>query len=234
MQGGGADRGEAPRDGDRRPADRRQQGFDQRPTSRSSTSASTAPAPPLRPVTQENVGKPFAIILDNVVLSAPNINEPILGGSGADFRQLHGRERQRARRPAALGQAAGRAEGDRGAHRRARARRDSIRSASSPASSAPRRPHLHALTYGRFGVYADIALILNVVIILGIMAIFNATLTLPGIAGFVLTIGAAVDANVIINERIREEQRRGRKVLDAIEHGYNEARPRSSTPTSPT
>jgi preprotein translocase subunit SecD len=79
------------------------------------------------------------------------------------------------------------------------------------------------ITYGRFGIYANIALILNVLIILGIMAPF-ATLTLPGIAGFVLTVGAAVDANVIINERIREEQRRGRKVLDAVEHGYNEAR----------
>ena len=60
--------------------------------------------------------------------------------------------------------------------------------------------------------------------ILGIMAIFNATLTLPGIAGFVLTIGAAVDANVLINERIREELRRGRKILDALETGYKEAR----------
>ena len=80
------------------------------------------------------------------------------------------------------------------------------------------------ITYGRFGVYATVALILNGLLILGIMAIFNATLTLPGIAGFVLTVGAAVDANVIINERIREEQRRGRNVLQSIEHGYNEAR----------
>jgi preprotein translocase subunit SecD len=56
---------------------------------------------------------------------------------------------------------------------------------------------------------------------------------LPGIAGFVLTIGAAVDANVLINERIREEQRRGRKVLDAIETGYREPRRPFSTPTSP-
>ena len=77
---------------------------------------------------------------------------------------------------------------------------------------------------GRVKVALKIALILNVLLILGIMAIFNATLTLPGIAGFVLTIGAAVDANVIINERIREEQRRGRNVLQSIEHGYNEAR----------
>jgi preprotein translocase subunit SecD len=65
------------------------------------------------------------------------------------------------------------------------------------------------ITYGRFGVYAVIGLIINALMILGIMALFNATLTLPGIAGFVLTIGAAVDANVLINERIREEQRRG-------------------------
>jgi preprotein translocase subunit SecD len=79
------------------------------------------------------------------------------------------------------------------------------------------------LTYGRFGVYTTIALALNAVMILGILAIFNASLTLPGIAGFVLTIGAAVDANVLINERIREEQRRGRKILDALETGYKEA-----------
>jgi preprotein translocase subunit SecD len=80
------------------------------------------------------------------------------------------------------------------------------------------------VTYGRFGVYANIALVLNALLILAVMAVFNSSLTLPGIAGFVLTIGAAVDANVIINERIREEQRRGRRILDALEHGYNEAR----------
>ncbi len=79
------------------------------------------------------------------------------------------------------------------------------------------------VTYGRFGVYASIALLVNALMILGIMAVFNATLTLPGIAGFVLTIGAAVDANVLINERIREELRRGRKMLDALETGYKEA-----------
>jgi len=79
------------------------------------------------------------------------------------------------------------------------------------------------ITYGRFGLYATAALAVNALLILGIMALFNATLTLPGIAGFVLTIGAAVDANVLINERIREEQRRGRKILDSIETGYKEA-----------
>ncbi len=80
------------------------------------------------------------------------------------------------------------------------------------------------VTYGRFGVYTCIALILNTLMILGIMAVANTTLTLPGIAGFVLTIGAAVDANVLINERIREERARGRRVMQALEHGYTEAR----------
>ena len=79
------------------------------------------------------------------------------------------------------------------------------------------------ITYMRFGVYTTLALVVNAVMILGIMAVFNATLTLPGIAGFVLTVGAAVDANVLINERIREEQRRGRHTIQAVEFGYKEA-----------
>jgi preprotein translocase subunit SecD len=79
------------------------------------------------------------------------------------------------------------------------------------------------LVYGRFGMYANVALVINVLMILGVMSFANATLTLPGIAGFVLTIGAAVDANVLINERIREELKRGRRVVQAIEFGYKEA-----------
>jgi preprotein translocase subunit SecD len=79
------------------------------------------------------------------------------------------------------------------------------------------------ITYGRFGFYTNAALIINTLMILGIMAVMNTTLTLPGIAGFVLTIGAAVDANVLINERIREERARGRRVVNALEMGYKEA-----------
>jgi preprotein translocase subunit SecD len=79
------------------------------------------------------------------------------------------------------------------------------------------------VTYGRFGVYANLAVVLNVFIILAVMAFFGSTLTLPGIAGFVLTIGTAVDANVLINERIREERRRGRPPAQAVELGYKEA-----------
>ena len=80
-----------------------------------------------------------------------------------------------------------------------------------------------ALTYGRFGLYADLAVVINIFVILGVLALLNGTLTLPGIAGFVLTIGTAVDANVLINERIREERRRGRSVVQSVELGYKEA-----------
>jgi preprotein translocase subunit SecD len=79
------------------------------------------------------------------------------------------------------------------------------------------------VTYGRFGIYANLAVIFNIFVILAVMALLKATLTLPGIAGFVLTIGTAVDANVLINERIREERHRGRGVVQAVELGYKEA-----------
>ena len=79
------------------------------------------------------------------------------------------------------------------------------------------------VTYGRFGVYSVIALVLNMFLIIGVMSVLGATLTLPGIAGLVLTIGAAVDANVLINERIREEQRKGRGVIASVEVGFRDA-----------
>jgi preprotein translocase subunit SecD len=174
--------------------------------------------------TQENTGKPFAIILDNVVLSAPNINEPILGGqaqiSGGftleEANQLAISLRS-GKLPVELKVVEERTVGP-------ELGKDSIRLGVIAGVVGTLGVLIFMImTYGRFGVYADIALILNVVIILGIMAIFNSSLTLPGIAGFVLTIGAAVDANVIINERIREEQNRGRAIVQAIEHGYKEA-----------
>ena len=176
-------------------------------------------------VTQQNVNKPFAIILDDVILSAPNINEPILGGQAqimGSFTVESANELavqlRSGKLPVELKVIEERTVGpDLG--------RDSIEKGVIAGIVGTAAVLIFMfLTYGRFGIYADIALILNVVVILGIMAMFNASLTLPGIAGFVLTIGAAVDANVIINERIREEQRRGRNVLQAIEHGYNEAR----------
>jgi preprotein translocase subunit SecD len=175
-------------------------------------------------VTRENVNKPFAIILDNVVLSAPEIREPILGGQASIAGNYTVEEASElaiqlrsGNLPVELKVIEERTVGpDLG--------RDSIRAAVIAGALGTSLILIFMfITYGRFGFYADIALVLNVLIILGIMAPF-ATLTLPGIAGFVLTVGAAVDANVIINERIREEQRRGRRIMDAIEHGYNEAR----------
>jgi preprotein translocase subunit SecD len=79
------------------------------------------------------------------------------------------------------------------------------------------------LRYGLFGVFADIALTMNVILLLAILTLFGATLTLPGIAGIVLTMGMAVDANVLIYERIREEQRNGRTMLAAIDTGFRRA-----------
>jgi preprotein translocase subunit SecD len=174
--------------------------------------------------TQENVNKPFAIILDDKILSAPNINEPILGGQA----QISGSFTVESANQLAVSLASGklpvklnvieeRTVGpDLG--------KDSIRKGAIAGTLATVGVILFMLvTYGRFGMYATAALIANALMILGIMAFFNATLTLPGIAGFVLTIGAAVDANVLINERIREEQRRGRRILDSLETGYKEA-----------
>jgi len=175
-------------------------------------------------LTRENVNKPFAIILDGKVLSAPNINEPILGGSASisgGFTTETANNLAISLRsgalPVDLAVIEERTVGpDLGA--------DSIRSgllAMTIGSVAV--IVLMIATYGRFGLYATAALVINVLMILGIMAVLNTTLTLPGIAGFVLTIGAAVDANVLINERIREERKRGRRVVAAVETGYKEA-----------
>ena len=79
------------------------------------------------------------------------------------------------------------------------------------------------LRYGLFGVFADVALTLNVILLLAILTMFGATLTLPGIAGIVLTMGMAVDANVLIYERMREEQRNGRSMLGSIDTGFRRA-----------
>ena len=174
--------------------------------------------------TTENTGKPFAIILDNKVLSAPNINEPILGGTA----QISGGFTVETANELAISLSSGKLPVKLNAIEERTVGpdlgRDSIRAGAIAAAIAILAVmSFMIITYGRFGVYANIALVLNALMILGIMGIFGSALTLPGIAGFVLTIGAAVDANVLINERIREEQRRGRKMLDAIETGYKEA-----------
>jgi preprotein translocase subunit SecD len=175
-------------------------------------------------VTQANVGKPFAIILDNVVLSSPVIQSPILGGNAiinGNFTVASANSLaislQSGSLPIALKTVEERTVGPGlGA--------DSIHAGVIASAIAVALVVVFMLvTYGRFGVYANLAVIINVFVILGAMALLNATLTLPGIAGFVLTIGTAVDANVLINERIREERRRGRGVIQSVELGYKEA-----------
>lgn len=173
---------------------------------------------------QENIGELFAIILDGEVLSAPYFREPILGGQA----QISGSFTVESANELAIALRSGRLPVELVA----------IEDRTVGAEIGEEGVRLGALagliatvavmafmivTYGRFGIYANIALALNLFLILSAMALLDATLTLPGIAGFVLTVGAAVDANVLINERIREEQRRGRKLLDAVQTGYKEA-----------
>ncbi|HEX7822293.1 MAG TPA: protein translocase subunit SecD [Sphingobium sp.] len=175
-------------------------------------------------VTAENVNKPFAIILDGNVLSAPNINEPILGGSAqisgsftVDSANQLAISLRSGKLPVKLNVVDERTVGPQlGA--------DSIRAGIIASVVAVTAVILFmAVSYGRFGMYANLAVVINVLVILGVMGILNATLTLPGIAGFVLTIGTAVDANVLVYERIREERRRGRNVVQSVEFGYKEA-----------
>src|SRR5512139_1398 len=200
------------------------QGFDQNGRAVVDITFNAAGARRFGRVTQENVGKPFAIILDDKVLSAPNINEPILGGRA----QISGSFTVETANQLAISLASGKLPVKLNVIEErtvsAELGKDSIEAGTIASVFATLAViGLMVITYGRFGVYASIALLVNAFMILGIMAVFNATLTLPGIAGFVLTIGAAVDANVLINERIREELRRGRKMLDALETGYKEA-----------
>ncbi len=174
--------------------------------------------------TTENVGKRFAIILDNEVISAPSINTPILGGRGyiqGNFTIDSANELAIALRsgklPVALKVIEESTVGP-------ELGQDSIRHGVLASAVAVLLVVAFMLiTYGRFGFYANLAVVINVFVIVGVLALLNGTLTLPGIAGFVLTIGTAVDANVLINERIREERHRGRSVVQAVELGYKEA-----------
>ena len=175
-------------------------------------------------VTQENVNKPFAIILDNVVLSAPNIREPILGGTA----QISGSFTVETANDLAISLQSGslpvalRVVEERNVGPELGA--DSIQAGILASIVATVAVLVFMfLSYGRFGLYANLAVAINLFIIVGVMALMNGTLTLPGIAGFVLTMGTAVDANVLINERIREERRKGRTVIMAVENGYKEA-----------
>ncbi|AZO37922.1 protein translocase subunit SecDF [Mesorhizobium sp. M2A.F.Ca.ET.037.01.1.1] len=174
--------------------------------------------------TQQNVGKPFAIVLDNQVISAPVIREPILGGTG----QISGNFTAESANDLAV----------------------LLRAGALPAKltiieertvgPGLGQDSIHAgkvagvigsilvvafmfVAYGFLGFIANVALAVHVAMIVGALSLLGATLTLPGIAGIVLTIGMAVDSNVLIYERIREERRNGRSVIQAIDTGFSKA-----------
>ena len=175
-------------------------------------------------MTSENVGKLFAIILDGKVISAPRILSPITGGSG----QISGRFTVEAANNLAILLRAGalpakltiveeRTVGP-------GLGQDSIDAGKRAAYVGAALVAFYMLiTYGIFGAFANIALAVHVSFIFASLVLLGATLTLPGIAGIVLTIGMAVDSNVLIYERIREEAHMGRSIISALDAGFKRA-----------
>ncbi len=174
--------------------------------------------------TQDNIGRPFAIVLDDKVLSAPVIRSEILGGSG----QISGNftvesandlaiKLRSGALPAKLTIVEERTVG-------ASLGQDSVDAGMRAfAIGSAATILVTIIAYGTFGIFAAIALLVNGLMIVALMSVIGSTLTLPGIAGLVLTIGMAVDANVLIYERIREELRAGKTAISAIDAGFNRA-----------
>jgi preprotein translocase subunit SecD len=174
--------------------------------------------------TSKNVGRLFAIVLDGKVITAPVIREPILGGSG----QISGSFTFQSAQDLALLLRAGALP----APLTILEERTVGPGLGADSIAAGKIASIigmilvvvfMAVVYGRFGLYADVALLANMLLIAGALSALQATLTLPGIAGIVLTIGMAVDANVLVFERIREEVRAGRTPISAIDVGYSRA-----------
>jgi len=175
-------------------------------------------------VTKANVGKPFAIVLDNKVISAPVINEPIPGGAG----QISGNFTVQSANDLAILLRAGALPAPLTVVEERTVGpglgQDSINAGERAAYAGAGLVVIFMLvTYGLFGLFANIAVAVNVAMIFGLLSLLGATLTLPGIAGIVLTVGIAVDSNVLIYERIREEVRAGRTAISAIDAGFTRA-----------
>jgi preprotein translocase subunit SecD len=175
-------------------------------------------------VTKANVGKPFAIVLDNKVISAPVINEPIPGGAG----QISGNFTVQSANDLAILLRAGALPAPLTVVEERTVGpglgQDSINAGEHAAYAGAALVVIFMLvTYGLFGLFANIAVAINVAMIFGLLSLLGATLTLPGIAGIVLTVGIAVDSNVLIYERIREEVRAGRTAINAIDAGFTRA-----------
>jgi SecD/SecF fusion protein len=174
--------------------------------------------------TQQNVGKPFAIVLDNNVISAPVIREPIIGGSGqisGNFTVQGANDLAVLLRagalPATLTVVEERTVGP-------SLGSDSINAGlTASAIGAIGVVLFMFIFYGFFGLLANIALVINIVMLLALLSVIGSTLTLPGIAGIVLTIGMAVDSNVLIYERIREEVKSGKPLISSLENGFTRA-----------
>jgi preprotein translocase subunit SecD len=202
-----------------------QPGFDQRTNEPIvSFRFNTSGARKFAQTTQENVGKPFAIVLDNEVISAPVIREPILGGSG----QISGNFTVQGANDLAILLRAGALPAPLTVIEQRTVGpglgQDSIEKGKLSSYVGAAMVIIFMLvTYGLFGLFANIAVAINVAMIFGVLSLLNATLTLPGIAGIVLTVGIAVDSNVLIYERIREEVRHGRSPINAIDAGFSRA-----------
>ncbi len=174
--------------------------------------------------TAENVGQPFAIVLDNEVISAPVIREPIPGGQG----QISGNFTVQSANDLAVLLRAGALPAPLTVIEERTVGpglgQDSIAKGELAAYvGAIMVVVFMLLTYRLFGVFANVAVVINVAMIFGLLSLLSATLTLPGIAGIVLTVGIAVDSNVLIYERIREELRGGRNAISAIDAGFKRA-----------
>jgi SecD/SecF fusion protein len=174
--------------------------------------------------TQQNVGRLFAIILDKQVISAPRINEPILGGSG----QISGSFTAQSANDLAVLLRAGALPADLTIVEE----RTVGPSLGADSIAAGQFASVIAgilvvgfmlIAYGTLGIIANLALAANVVLIIAILSVLGATLTMPGIAGIVLTVGMAVDSNVIIYERVREERRLGRSLVQSLDSGFARA-----------
>lgn len=174
--------------------------------------------------TQQNVGRPFAIILDSEVISAPRINEPILGGTG----QISGNFTPESANDLAVLLRAGALPADLTIVEE----RTVGPSLGADSIAGGQFASLIAgilvvgfmlLAYGTLGLIANLALVANVCLIIAVLSILGATLTMPGIAGIVLTVGMAVDSNVIIYERVREERRLGRSLVQSLDSGFARA-----------
>jgi len=174
--------------------------------------------------TSQNIGRPFAIVLDNTIVSAPNIQSAITGGSGQITGSFTPEEAEQLAIVLKSGQLPAKLQVVERRVVDASLGADSIRAGVTASVVGVILVAIFMVAvYGLLGVFAVVAMVFNVILLVGVLSLFGATLTLPGIAGILLTMGMAVDYNVLIFERIREEKRAGRSPITSVEAGYEMA-----------